>query len=77
MALRPLGNELIIMIKSSAVASLVTVLDLMGATRFAFARSFDLMVYVFAAVLYLLIVEIIRRVWNVAERRLTRHLSHA
>ena len=76
-ALRPLGNELVIMVKSSAVASLVTILDLMGSTRFAFARSFDLTVYVFAAVLYLLIVEIIRRLWDVAERRLTRHLSHA
>nr|WP_196240221.1 ABC transporter permease subunit [Alsobacter soli] len=76
-ALRPLGNELVIMVKSSAVASLVTILDLMGSTRFAFARSFDLMVYVFAAALYLVIVEIIRRVWELAERRLTRHLHHA
>ncbi len=41
-ALRPLGNELIIMIKSSALASLVTLFDLMGATQLAFARSFDL-----------------------------------
>ncbi|GGH14268.1 amino acid ABC transporter permease [Alsobacter metallidurans] len=76
-ALRPLGNELVIMVKSSAVASLVTILDLMGSTRFAFARSFDLMVYVFAALLYLLIVEIIRRVWDVIEQRLTRHLHTA
>ena len=73
-ALRPLGNELVIMVKSSAVASLVTIFDLMGATRFAFARSFDLTVYLFAAVLYLCIVEAIRRTWDVAERRLTRHL---
>ena len=42
--------------------------------RFAFARSFDLTVYLFAAVLYLCIVEAIRRTWDVAERRLTRHL---
>jgi polar amino acid transport system permease protein len=76
-ALRPLGNELVIMVKSSAVASLVTIFDLMGTTRLAFARSFDLTVYLFAAILYLLIVEIIRRVWTLAERRLTRHLSHA
>ena len=76
-ALRPLGNELVIMVKSSAVASLVTLYDLMGATRLAFARSFDLSVYFFAAALYLLIVETIRRVWGVAERRLTRHLTHA
>jgi polar amino acid transport system permease protein len=73
-ALRPLGNELVIMVKSSAVASLVTLYDLMGATRVAFARSFDLSVYLFAAVLYLFIVETIRRLWDAAERRLTRHL---
>ena len=76
-ALRPLGNELVIMVKSSAVASLVTIYDLMGATRLAFARSFDLSVYFFAAALYLLIVETIRRVWDLAERRLTRHLTRA
>ena len=76
-ALRPLGNELVIMIKASSVASLVTLLDLMGATRFAFARTFDLQVYLYAAVLYLLMVETIRRVWDALERRLTRHLALA
>jgi polar amino acid transport system permease protein len=74
-ALRPLGNELIIMIKASAIASLVTVMDLMGTTRLAFARSFDLTVYFFAAVLYLILVETIRRVWDRLERYLTRHLA--
>jgi polar amino acid transport system permease protein len=73
-ALRPLGNEVVIMIKSSAVASLVTLFDLMGTTRLAFARSFDLSVYLFAALLYLVMVEAVRRLWDVAERRLTRHL---
>jgi polar amino acid transport system permease protein len=73
-ALRPLGNELVTMIKSSSVASLVTILDLMGATRFAFARSFDLSIYLYAALLYLALVETVRRVWNRAEARLTRHL---
>jgi polar amino acid transport system permease protein len=76
-ALRPLGNELVIMVKSSAVASLVTIFDLMGTTRLAFARSFDLSVYLFAALLYLCIVEVIRRIWDLAEQRLTRHLHHA
>ena len=51
--LRPLGNEVILMIKGSAVAAIVTVFDLMGATRLAFARSFDITVYFYAAVLYL------------------------
>jgi polar amino acid transport system permease protein len=73
-ALRPLGNELIVMIKSSSIASLVTMFDLMGATRLAFARSFDLSIYFYAALLYLMLVEIVRRVWGVMETRLTRHM---
>lgn len=73
-ALRPLGNELIVMIKSSSIASLVTMFDLMGATRLAFARSFDLSIYLYAALLYLLLVEIVRRVWDLMEKRLTRHM---
>ena len=73
-ALRPLGNELIVMIKASALASLVTLFDLMGATRFAFARSFDLSIYLVAALIYLCLVEIIRRLWDGMEQRLTRHL---
>lgn len=73
--LRPLGNELVLMIKASAIASVITVYDLMGVTRLAFSRSYDMEVYLWAAMLYLLMVEIIRRVWNVLERRLNRHLA--
>lgn len=73
-ALRPLGNELIIMVKASALGSLVTLYDLMGATKFAFARSFDLSIYLVAAVIYLVLVEVIRRLWMIGESRLTRHL---
>jgi polar amino acid transport system permease protein len=73
-ALRPLGNEVILMIKGSAVAAVVTVFDLMGVTRLAFARSFDFSVYLWAAVLYLVLVEILRQVWDRLERWLTRHL---
>lgn len=73
-ALRPLGNEIILMIKGSAVAAVVTVFDLMGATRLAYARSFDITVYLWAAVLYLILVETLRRLWDRLERWLTRHL---
>lgn len=75
LGLRPLGNELIVMIKASAVASLVTLFDLMGATRLAFARSFDLSIYIYAALIYLVLVELIRRVWDRLELRLTRHMA--
>jgi polar amino acid transport system permease protein len=74
-ALRPLGNELVVMIKSSAVASLVTMFDLMGVTKLAFARSFDLSIYMYAALIYLMLVEIIRRAWDAMEKRLTRHIA--
>jgi polar amino acid transport system permease protein len=73
-ALRPLGNELIGIIKASALAAYVTLLDLLGQTRFVFARTFDFSVYLYAALIYLAMVEVIRRVWDVIERRLSRHL---
>lgn len=76
-ALRPLGNEVILMIKGSAVASIVTVFDIMGVADLAFARSFDLSVYLWAAVLYLILVESLSRVWNLLERKLTTHLAVA
>ena len=74
LALRPLGNELIGMIKASALAAIVTLLDLMGQTRFVFARTFDFSVYLYAAVIYLLITGAIGRLWGLAEWRLSRHM---
>lgn len=74
-ALRPLGNEIILMVKGSAVASIVTVFDLMGATKLAFSRTYDFNVYLWAAIIYLMIVETLRRIWAVFEQRLTRHLE--
>ncbi len=74
-ALRPYGNEIILMIKGSAIVSIVTVFDLMGETRRAFSRTFDYQTYLWAALLYLLIVELMRNVWAWLEARLTRHLK--
>jgi polar amino acid transport system permease protein len=74
-ALRPYGNEIILMIKGSAIVAIVTVLDLMGQTRLAFSRTFDYQAYLWAALMYLLIVELLRNVWAWLEARLTRHLK--
>jgi polar amino acid transport system permease protein len=74
-ALRPFGNEVILMVKGSAVASVVTVYDLLGETRLAFSDTFRFDVYFYAAALYLILVETLRRVWNLLENRLTRHLK--
>ena len=73
-ALRPYGNEIILMIKGSAIASIVTIYDLMGETRRAYSRTYDFQAYIWAAVAYLFIVETLRRIWDKIEARLTRHL---
>jgi len=73
-ALRPYGNEIILMIKGSAIVALVTVFDLMGETRRAFSRTYDFQMYIWAAVFYFAMVEALRNVWNALEARLTRHL---
>ncbi|UTO28836.1 ABC transporter permease [Bartonella harrusi] len=73
-ALRPLGNEVILMIKSSAIASLITVYDLMGIAKLTYSRTFDFQVYVWVALIYLLIVELIHRFIVFIEYRLTRYL---
>jgi polar amino acid transport system permease protein len=72
-ALRPYGNEIILMIKGSAIVAIVTVFDLMGETRRAYSRTFDFQLYLWAAILYLSIVEVLRNIWNMLERRLTKH----
>ena len=74
-ALRPYGNEIVLLIKGSAVVSIVTVYDLMGETRYAFSRTFDYQTYLWAAIFYLAIVETLRHVWAALEARLTRHLK--
>jgi len=74
-ALRPYGNEIILMVKGSAISSLVTVFDLMGETKRAYSRSFDFQTYIWAALMYLSVVETLRRLWNRFEAYLTKHLE--
>jgi polar amino acid transport system permease protein len=74
-ALRPYGNEVILMIKGSANVAIIPVYDLMGVTRLAYARSFDFQTYIWAAIIYLIIVEVLRHALEWIERRITRHLK--
>jgi polar amino acid transport system permease protein len=73
-ALRPYGNEIVLMIKGSAIVAIITVPDLMGVTRLAYARTFDFQTYAWAALLYLATVELLRHAIDWIERRITRHL---
>lgn len=72
-ALRPFGNELILMVKASALASVVTVYDLLATAKMAFQRTYDFQAYLAAALVYILTVEIVRRIWNVLDKTLNRH----
>ncbi len=74
-AIRPFGNEVVGMIKASALAAIITLLDLMGQTRFIFARTFDFAIYLYCAILYLMFTESVRRAVQWLEKGLSRHLS--
>ncbi|MDV6224701.1 ABC transporter permease [Nitratireductor aquimarinus] len=74
-ALRPYGNEIILMIKGSAIVAIITVYDLMGETRRAYARTFDFQTYIWAAIIYLGIVEVLRNAIDWIELRITKHLK--
>lgn len=74
-ALRPYGNEIILMIKGSAIVAIITVYDLMGETRRAYSRTFDFQTYIWAAILYLAMVELLRNIVDWIERVITRHLK--
>jgi polar amino acid transport system permease protein len=73
LALRPFGNELIMMVKASALASVVTVYDLLATAKLAFQRTYDFQAYLAAALVYIVAVETIRRLWNVLDKRLNHH----
>ena len=69
-ALPALGNEAILMLKASALASVITIYDLMGATRAIFARHFALEMFIYAAVLYLGLTLLLGRAVAALEARL-------
>jgi polar amino acid transport system permease protein len=70
-----LGNEIILLMKGSAVASVITIFDLMGETKAVFAKTFDFSVYLWAAVIYLVITTLFVRVWRYLETILNPHLA--
>lgn len=58
-ALPALGNEVILLLKSTSLLAIITVFDLMGQARFIFSKTFDLRVYYVAAAHYLVVVLLI------------------
>jgi len=63
------GNELVLLLKASSLASVITVRDVMGQARFIYAQTFDLSVFYIAALNYLVVVLLIEAVWRKLEGR--------
>ncbi len=68
------GNEVILLLKGSALVSTITVYDLMGETRSVFSRGYDDTVYIYAAALYLILALTITGTFRLGERRMNRYL---
>ncbi|MGY6126727.1 ABC transporter permease (plasmid) [Paraburkholderia strydomiana] len=69
-AIRPYGNEVILMLKGSAVASVVAIYDLLGASKVVFSNTYDYRIYLLCGAVYVVMVEVLRRFLGRVERRL-------
>jgi His/Glu/Gln/Arg/opine family amino acid ABC transporter permease subunit len=67
-------NEVILLLKGSALVSTIAVWDLMGETRSVFSRTYSLDVFIYAGILYFLMTFILTRGFYACERRLNRYL---
>lgn len=68
------GNEVVLLLKGSALVSTIAVWDLMGETRSVFSRTYALEIFLYAAVIYFLLTFILTRLFNQVEKRINRYL---
>ena len=68
------GNEVILLLKGSALVSTIAVWDLMGETRSIFSRTYALEVFLFAGIVYFLLTFLFTRLFYFVERRINRYL---
>ncbi len=68
------GNEVILLLKGSALVSTIAVWDLMGEARSIFSRTYALEVFLFAGVIYFLLTFVFTRLFHYVERRINRYL---
>ncbi len=75
-ALPAYGNEVILMLKGSALASTITLLDLTGMARTIIARTYmPVEIFLAAGALYLVLTFLFTNGYRLLERRLNRHLA--
>jgi polar amino acid transport system permease protein/octopine/nopaline transport system permease protein len=69
-----LTSDIIILLKSTSLASTITVMEMMGTARFLQRQSLHIFEPLIAAgLLYFIVVFSLTRLMNIAERRLSRH----
>lgn len=77
-ALPSYGNEVIFMLHASAIASVVTLMDLTGVARFIYARFYaPFEAFLFVAAIYLCLTFTILYFFRFLEKRLLAHLKPA
>jgi polar amino acid transport system permease protein len=70
------GNEVILMLKGSALASTITLLDLTGMARTIIARTYmPVEIFLAAGVIYLALTFLFTNAFRLLERRLNRHMA--
>lgn len=75
-ALPAYGNEVIFMLHASAIASVVTLMDITGAARFVYARFYaPFEAFLFAAAIYLCLTFAILYFFRYLEKKLLAHLK--
>lgn len=72
------GNEVILMLKGSALASTITLLDLTGMARTIIARTYTpIEIFLAAGVIYLLMSVVIIQLFKLLEERSNKHMQAA
>ena len=71
--LPPVSNEAIVLVKDTALVSVIAVSELMKASRGAVNRDVDMTAYILAAVIYLLMTLLLTILSNYLEKRSLRY----
>jgi polar amino acid transport system permease protein len=69
-----IGNDVVLLLKASAPASVVTVFDLLGETRAIYQKTFDFSVHLWTSLIYLALTAIFVWAWRRFEIRLSPQL---
>ena len=71
-ALPGYGNEIVLLIKASSITMAVTLYELLGVVKVIYSRTFDISIYIWAALIYICIVSAIRLAFRFLEQSFFR-----